>query len=227
MFPLKDNIPAKHFPAVNIWLIAINVLCFIYEVKLGSHLEGFIMQYGFIPARFVAQQQKDIFDLSRFVPVFTSMFLHGNLLHLVSNMWFLWIFGDNVEDRMGHGRYLAFYLFCGIVAVFAQALLLPTSRAPMVGASGAIAGVLGAYLLLYPAARILTLLPIFILFYLVEIPAYFFLGFWFLLQFLQGSTILLNSGQAPQGGVAWWAHIGGFGTGVLLAFLFLKRKARR
>jgi membrane associated rhomboid family serine protease len=137
------------------------------------------------------------------------MFLHANLIHLISNMWMLWIFGDNVEDCMGHGRYLLFFLLCGVASVAAQALANPQSALPMIGASGAISGVLGAYFLTYPHARILTLLPIFILIYLIELPAYFFLGFWFIMQFVQGSLYSLNSDQIVGGGVAWWAHVGG------------------
>ncbi len=219
MFPLKDDIPAKSFPAVNLWLIAVNVLCFLYELKLGPHLEGFIIDYGFVPARFYHLQDVNWLDMSRFVPVLTSMFLHGGILHLLSNMWMLWIFGDNVEDSMGHGRYLVFYLLCGIASVFVQAILSRESHLPMLGASGAIAGVLGAYFIQYPRARILTLVPIFIFFYIVEIPAFFFLGFWFLIQFVQG-YFQLSFGSLAEGGVAWWAHIGGFAAGVGMIYFF-------
>ncbi|MCK4839251.1 MAG: rhomboid family intramembrane serine protease [Desulfobulbaceae bacterium] len=186
MFPLKDNISARRFPVVNLWLIFVNVVCFAYEFRLGPGLDGFIRLYGFVPARFVAAQAENILDLSRFMPVFSSMFLHGGILHLVSNMWMLWIFGDNVEDSMGHSRYLMFYLLCGTVSVLAQATANPASPLPLVGASGAISGVLGAYFLLYPKARILTLIPIFVFFYLIELPAFIFLGLWILLQILQG-----------------------------------------
>ena len=228
MIPLKDDVPAEHFPVVNLSLILVNVLCFVYEILLRGQLEGFIQNYGFIPARFSAQQAAiNSLDISHFLPVFTSMFLHGGLLHLVSNMWMLWIFGDNVEDRMGHGRYLVFYLLCGVVAAFAQLLSQPQSLSPMIGASGAISGVLGAYFLLYPRARILTLVPIFIFFYLLELPAYFFLGFWFFMQFLQGYIHLLTVGSVAKGGVAWWAHVGGFGAGVLLLWFFKKKKVSR
>ncbi len=223
MFPLRDNIPARRFPAVNIGLIIVNVACFAYEFMLGADLDGFIQQYGFVPARFMVAQAENILDLPRFVPVFSSMFLHGGLLHLISNMWMLWIFGDNVEDSMGHGRYLFFYLLCGVVSVFAQTGADPSSLVPMVGASGAISGVLGAYFLLYPRARILTLIPIFIIFYTVELPAYIFLGFWIILQMLQGYAHMLNSGESAAAGVAWWAHIGGFTAGVVLINVFKER----
>ena len=225
MFPLRDNIPARRFPAVNLWLIVVNVVCFAYEFMQGAGLDGFILQYGFVPARFIAAQAENVLDLPRFLPVFSSMFLHGGIIHLVSNMWMLWIFGDNVEDSMGHGRYLLFYLLCGAISVFAQAGADFSSQIPMVGASGAISGVLGAYFLLYPRARILTLIPIFIIFYTVELPAYIFLGLWIILQLLKGYAHLLNTGGAAAGGVAWWAHIGGFAAGILLVNIF-KEKAR-
>lgn len=223
MFPLKDNISSRRFPAVNLWLIIVNVIFFAYEFKLGPGLDGFIFQYGFVPARFMAARAENILDLSSFLPVFSSMFLHGGILHLVANMWMLWIFGDNVEDSMGHGRYLLFYLLCGSASVFAQAWANPLSTVPMVGASGAISGVLGAYFILYPGARILTLIPIFIIFYTVELPAFIFLGLWIVLQFMEGYVHLLNSDGQAAGGVAWWAHIGGFGAGVLLVNLFREK----
>lgn len=208
---------------VNLWLIVVNVLCLAYELKLGAGLDGFIRLYGFVPARFMAAQAENILDLSRFVPVFSSMFLHGGILHLVSNMWMLWIFGDNIEDSMGHSRYLMFYLLCGTVSVLAQALANPTSTVPLVGASGAISGVLGAYFLLYPRARILTLVPLFIFFYMVELPAFIFLGLWMLLQVLQGYAYLMAAKGAAAGGVAWWAHVGGFAAGVLLIKIFKEK----
>jgi hypothetical protein len=212
---------------VNLWLILINVLCFAYEFKLGADLDGFIAAHGFVPARFMAAQAENIFDLSRFAPVYSSMFLHGGLLHLVANMWMLWIFGDNIEDCMGHRRYLLFYLLCGTVSVFAQALANPASPVPLLGASGAISGVLGAYFLLYPRAKILTLVPIIIIFYVIELPAYIFLGFWMLLQIMQGYAYLLAANGEAVGGVAWWAHVGGFGAGMLLINLFKERSKVR
>jgi membrane associated rhomboid family serine protease len=223
MIPLKDNIPSRNFPVINISLIIVNVVIFIYQLQQGEQLQQFIIQWGFVPARF---QMHEWYTLSTWAPVFTSMFLHGNLLHIISNMWILWIFGDNVEDSMGHGGYLIFYLLCGIVSVFAQFWAAPDSPYPMVGASGAIAGVLGAYFLTYPRAKILTLVPIFIIFYMVELPAYVFLGIWMLIQLVQGAIVLLAN-DTPTGGVAWWAHIGGFGGGILLLPFFRKRKCRR
>ena len=220
MFPLKDDIPSQHFPVVNLWLIVVNILCFIYELSLGQEMESFIVGHGFVPARFVAEQAGNVMSLGRYAPIFSSMFLHGGLLHVFSNLWMLWIFGDNVEDRMGHGRYLLFYLLCGVAAAFGQFLSNPHARVPMIGASGAISGVLGAYVFLFPRARILTFIPIFILFYLAEIPAYFFIGFWFLMQFLQGAAQHAAVGGLVEGGVAWWAHVGGFVAGIILLFFF-------
>ena len=220
MLPLKDNIPAKNFPYVNIGLILINSVFFIYQISYGHEIDQLIFSLGFIPARFFAQQGENFLSPTGFLPVFSSMFLHANLIHLISNMWMLWIFGDNVEDCMGHGRYFLFFILCGIASVFAQAISNPQSTLPMVGASGAISGVLGAYLLTYPHARILTLVPIVIFFYIIELPAYFFLGFWFVLQLIQGSLYSLNAPETVGGGVAWWAHVGGFASGVLLLQVF-------
>jgi len=218
MFPLKDNIPARVFPVVNIALIAANLLFFFYAVTRGDLVQHFYDQHGFVPARFLADTNF-LFAPGRILPVFSSMFLHANVMHLFGNMWMLWIFGDNVEDAMGHGRYLLFYFLCGAASVAAQTLATPVSLVPMVGASGAISGVLGAYFCTYPRARILTFLPLFIFFYLVEVPAYFFLGLWFLLQFIQGWAHFAGDATASVG-VAWWAHVGGFGVGVLLIRLF-------
>ena len=223
MFPLKDNIQAKTFPIINIGLIVINIAFFMYQISSGPEVDQLILALGFIPARFFAQQAEGWYSLSGYLPVFSSMFLHANLIHLISSMWMLWIFGDNVEDCMGHGRYLLFFLLCGVASVAAQSIANPQSVIPMIGASGAISGVLGAYFLTYPHARILTLLPIFILIYLIELPAYFFLGFWFVLQFVEGSLDTLNSQKMVGGGVAFWAHIGGFLAGVLLVGLFKKK----
>jgi membrane associated rhomboid family serine protease len=226
MFPIRDNIPAQRFPAVTIWLIVVNALCFAYELQLGPGAGHFLIAHGFIPARFLELQSHNFLDLGRFGPLFSSMFLHGGWLHLLSNMWMLWIFGDNVEDSMGHGRYLIFYLLCGVVSVLAQTWSAPHAEVPLIGASGAISGVLGAYIVTYPRARILTLIPLFIIFYMMEIPAYFFLGFWFLLQFLQGYAQLASVGLEGQGGVAFWAHVGGFTSGVLLVFLFRQKNGK-
>lgn len=226
MFPLKDDIPSRRRPVINVGLIVLNVLFFLYELQLGQELEGFIQTHGFVPARFLAQQATGSLTAA-LLPLFTSMFLHGGFLHLFSNMWMLWIFGDNVEDSMGHLRYLFFYLLCGGVSVLAQAAAASASALPMVGASGAISGVLGAYIVLYPRARILALLPVIILFYLIEVPAYVFLGLWFLLQILQGYGEALVGAGGQGGGVAWWAHVGGFFSGVALVWLFAENSFLR
>lgn len=221
MFPLKDDVPADRSPVVNLLLIGANVLAFLYQLTLGQDgMERFLYDYGFIPARFFNGEGPPL------LPVVTSMFLHGNLFHILANMWMLWVFGDNVEDRMGHGRYLIFYLLCGVAAVVAQTWSAPQATVPMIGASGAIAGVLGAYFLLFPGARILTFVPVFIFFYLLEVPAVFFIGFWFFLQFLQGTMQQLSASGATGGGVAWWAHVGGFVGGVVLV-RFFARNVRR
>ena len=206
MIPLRDIIPSRTTPVVTIALITINVLVFLYELSLGRAVDAFTLYWGLVPAAF------------SWVTVLTSMFLHGGLMHVAGNMLYLWIFGDNVEDRMGHGRYLVFYLLCGIAAALAQTITVPDSVVPMVGASGAIAGVMGAYFVLYPHSRVLMWVPIFFLF---EVPAVFFLGFWFLTQLLSGVTSgLAASGQV--GGVAFWAHVAGFAAGALLVKVFAR-----
>src|SRR5215216_2713194 len=209
MIPLRDIIPSRTTPVVTISLIVINVLVFLYELSLARAVEVFTLYYGLVPAAF------------SWVAVFTSMFLHGGVLHFGGNMLYLWIFGDNVEDRMGHGRFLFFYLLCGVAAALVQTITNPSSVVPMVGASGAIAGVMGAYFVLYPRSRILTLVPIFFFIQLIEVPAIFFLGIWFLLQFLQGVGSLAAAGtRTSGGGIAFWAHVAGFVTGVATVMVF-------
>jgi len=216
MFPIKDNIPSRRRPWVNVGLILANAVVFGMELAAGPHLDRLIHSYGYVPARLFGGGADGGIG---WLAIFTSMFLHGSLFHLVANMWMLWIFGDNVEDRMGHRRFLLFYLLCGVAAAMLQTGFAPRSTAPMIGASGAISGVVGAYVLLYPRARILTFIPVFILFYLVEIPAFFFIGFWFVLQFLQGAAQHVSVGSGG-GGVAWWAHVGGFLAGLVLVRFF-------
>ncbi len=218
MIPLRDSTPSTRVPAISYAIIIVNVLIFFFEVSLGrQHLEALVMAFGFIPGRFLSQiGQADFLEAT--VPIFTSMFLHGGWLHILGNMWTLYIFGDNVEDTFGHGRFLTFYLLCGVVACLAQLAIAPRSAIPMVGASGAIAGVMGAYFFLFPHARILTLVPI-VFFVIIEVKAYVFLGVWFLVQFLSSSA---SAGAAEvKGGVAFWAHIGGFAAGYLMVRLFL------
>lgn len=229
MFPLKDDVPSSRFPSVTIGIIAVNALLFLLQMSLGPHqIETFVHEHGFVPARFLAEDPAGGLLPAGATTLISSMFLHGGLFHLFANMWMLWIFGDNVEDRLGHGRYLFFYLLCGVAAALAQYWSNPLSRVPMIGASGAISGVVGGYFLLFPRARILTFVPIFIFFYLVEVPAYVFIGFWFVMQFLQGALAQVGaSGDPGQGGVAWWAHVGGFVAGVILLKLFMRAGRRR
>ena len=217
MIPLRDNIPSSRAPIINYLIIALNIVVFFMEVSLGrDQLENLITTFGFVPARFLSQLGEGQI-IASFTPLFTSMFLHGGWLHLIGNMWILYIFGDNVEDTFGHGRFLLFYLACGVFAGFAQLAIGPHSSLPMVGASGAIAGVMGAYFSLFPHARVLTLVPI-IFIVIIEVPAYVFLGLWFLLQFFSG-TVAVGAAEQVQGGVAFWAHVGGFAAGFLLVLL--------
>ena len=224
MFPLRDTVRARGFPIVNWLLIAANVLVFLIENRLGAEgLTRFVSALGVVPARFLAA-----LGVREVLTILTSMFLHGGWFHLISNMWALYLFGDNVEDRMGHGRYLVFYLLVGAVASLAHIFLNPASPLPTVGASGAISGVLGAYLVLFPRARVMTLIPLFVLPWVIEIPAYVDLGLWFLSQLLNGLFALSWEGSmASYGGVAWWAHVGGFAAGLLLVKVFERRRTYR
>lgn len=216
MFPLYDTVRSRRFPLINWMLVLLNGLAFYYELTLSeTELHRFILDWGLIPAQLTFDSADSL------LRILTSMFLHGGWFHILSNMWILIIFGDNIEDRMGGMRYLLFYLLSGTVAALSQAFLYPTSTIPMVGASGAIAGVLGAYLVLYPRARIASLVPIFFIFTVIEVPALIFLGFWFVSQLFQGWLAL---GGADLGGVAWWAHIGGFIFGLLMVRLFVRRR---
>lgn len=226
MIPLRDDVPARRFPFVNITLIALNGLAFLWELGLGERLPRFFYAASVIPALFTGPDRA-LGPIEALVTTVTpdlgfrvlvSMFLHGGWMHFLGNMLYLWIFGDNVEDRMGHGRYLAFYLLCGWVATYAHIWASPTSTVPSIGASGAIAGVLGAYITLYPHAKVVMLLPLGLFTQLVKVPAFFFLGFWFLQQALFGSFSL--GSPDDKGGVAWFAHIGGFVAGLALVAFF-------
>lgn len=217
MIPLRDDIPSSTFPIVNYILIAANLAVFGFELSLGRSLDQYIYSHAVIPAQVVSVG----LTADQIVRMTVTMFFHGGWLHVLSNMLYLWIFGDNVEDRMGHFKYLVFYLLAGYVATFAHIFFYPLSNIPLVGASGAIAGVLGAYLVLFPRARILTLIFIFIFIQVIPIPAIVFLGIWFLLQLMSGTASL--SGQAAQS-VAFWAHVGGFVAGILMVKLFATRK---
>jgi membrane associated rhomboid family serine protease len=217
IIPLKDQTPHRTTPVVNILLICVNVTVFLYQTSLPPHLlKAFLMANATIPARFPAFLAGTIDFHGAFLPLLTSMFLHAGLAHLAGNMLFLWIFGDNVEDFFGHAGYLLFYLVCGVGSGLFHALFNLNSSLPALGASGAISGVMGAYLVLYPSSRILTLVFIF----LVPIPAVFILGYWFFLQFVAGVSSL---GEIAQGGVAWWAHIGGFLLGLSFATVLRRR----
>ena len=221
MIPLRDSVPNRSLPVVTWALIGVNVFVFLQEVALGPELDGFIRTWGFVPARYFLLAQTDPGDwVDRFMPLGTSMFLHAGWTHLIGNMLYLWIFGDNVEDKMGHIRFLIFYLLCGVAGGVSQVWANPTSNLPVIGASGAIAGVLGSYLLLFPRAKVVTLVPLFVFVTFIEVPAIIFLGLWFFLQFLNGYLRLDPSGNG--GGVAWWAHVGGFVTGIVLLFPFRK-----
>jgi membrane associated rhomboid family serine protease len=212
MIPLRDDNPRRTVPFVTYALVALNALAFFWQLSLGQALQNALFNIAFIPARFWLP--------GNWVPdvltIVVSMFLHGGFLHIGSNMLYLWIFGDNVEDRLGHGKYLIFYLACGFLATYAHAFFSPGSRIPAIGASGAIAGVLGAYLVLYPKARVMTIIPIFIFITIRELPAVLILGIWFVLQLFSGVGSLGVTDAQDMGGVAYFAHIGGFVAGMLL-----------
>ncbi|MEQ9411904.1 MAG: rhomboid family intramembrane serine protease [Fuerstiella sp.] len=237
MFPLRDDIQSHHFPVVNIGLILACVLVFLLQT---GDSEGLVTDFGMIPARVshpheeivVAREQvvrtplgsrivtvEEPLPSPRFHPIttlLTCVFLHGSLLHLAGNLWFLWVFGDNVEDRMGPFGYLAFYLGSGIAASLTHYMFQPNSPVPTIGASGAVAGVMGAYLVLYPHARVTTLIPLFFILQILVVPAPIFLGIWFVIQLVQGT---FSMGNTQAAGVAWWAHAGGFAFGALVAWL--------
>ena len=225
MIPLRDANPSRGVPIVTLALIALNCLVFLYELALPpAGLEQLVFTFGMVPAKLMAfPTDPGVSFGDATLPFLTSMFLHGGWLHLIGNMWFLWIFGDNVEDYLGHVRFLLFYLLCGLAASVAHLAFNLNSTIPTLGASGAIAGVLGAYLLLFPGARILTLVPVFFV-WLMELPAYVILIYWFALQLLQGTATLAES--APGGGVAWWAHVGGFVAGLALVKIVASRRRR-
>ena len=224
MIPLRDSVPARSLPGVTWALIGVNVFVFLHELALGPGLDEFLRTWGFIPARYFHLAVTDPGNWAgRTLPLVTSMFLHGGWAHLLGNMLYLWIFGDNVEDRLGHVRYLVFYLLSGMAAGLAQAYLYPDSAVPTIGASGAISGVLGAYLVLFPTARVLTLIPLLFFFPVVEVPAALYLGFWFLMQLLSGVLDLGLGGGG--GGVAVWAHVGGFLVGMALVPLLRRRRS--
>ncbi len=217
MFPLHDNIRTRRFPFVNYGIIALNIAVFVQQLKLNAagSLTPYLATHALIPAEFLADPS------GRLLTVFSSMFLHGGWMHVVGNMWFLLIFGDNVEDALGHIRYVFFYLLTGFGAAAAQIAASPASHVPMIGASGAIAGVLGAYFFLYPKARVTTLFVFIVFVRFIDIPAFFFLLFWFLSQAFNGlGALSAEAVRGEIGGVAWWAHAGGFVAGLLSVLVF-------
>lgn len=219
MFPLYDTARTRTFPLVNLGLILLNALAFFQELQMTpAELQDFIHQWGLVPARLLGNPE------GTWLTVFSSMFLHGGWFHILNNMWVLFIFGDNVEARMGGFRYLLFYLMCGAAAGLMQTFILPGNQIPMIGASGAVAGVLGAYLLLFPRARIASLVPIFFIFTVIEIPAVLYLLFWFVSQLYSG-WLSIQGGAGS--GIAWWAHIGGFLFGIFMVFFFARRRTYR
>jgi membrane associated rhomboid family serine protease len=212
MIPLRDVIPSRTVPFITITLIVLNAIAWLYEIAIPEDaLPVFLQIYGVVPGDFSAPT------------LLTSMFLHGGWSHIIGNMWFLWIFGDNVEDRMGHGRFIVFYLICGIGAAIGHVAMDPTSLLPTIGASGAIAGVMGAYVVLYPRSRVLTLVPLFIYFEIIELPAIFLLSFWLLMQvFGAGIGAIAATSGNQGGGIAFVAHVVGFALGAIFVFVFRK-----
>jgi len=228
MIPIKDTIPHRNQPFVTWAIIAVNVAVFLFELTLDPEdLTRFFYLFGIVPARYSHPEWARWagFPVDDYWPFLTSMFLHGGWAHIIGNMWTLWIFGDNVEDRMGHSRFLAFYLLMGIAAGVTHQFINADSTLPTVGASGAIAGVLGAYFVLFPLSRIIVLFPVLFWPFFFELPAVMYLFFWFLMQLFGGTAALVRPGN--QGGIAWWAHVAGFGAGVALHRFFLLPRRRR
>ena len=222
--PLNDHLRRRIFWISTLLLIIANVLAFLFELSLGQKLNRLVFYFGIVPVRYTTPGSFVRVGASGFfIPIFASMFLHGGWLHLIGNMLFLFVFGRSIEDRFGHGKFLALYFLSGLGASVTHILLNAGSPVPSIGASGAIAGVLGAYAVCYPRARITTLIPLFFIFWTVEIPALFLLGYWFIIQFFTGFRALAIE-SATTGGVAWWAHVGGFLCGILLAAIMTPRR---
>jgi len=228
MIPIRDDQPSYSTPFINYFIIGLNVLVFLFELSIGAEgrraLNAFVFEFGVVPVLIErALAGVGQYTLAMTLPtILTSMFLHGGWLHIIGNMWFLWIFGDNIEDHLGHFRYLLFYLACGVAAAITHIIFNLSSNEPTVGASGAIAGVMGAYVILYPRARVLTL----VFFFLWWIPAWVFLGYWFLIQFLSGAAMSVAETSRSTGGIAFWAHVGGFVAGILLIKILPQRASR-
>ena len=217
---------------MNYFIIGLNVIAFLFELSIGSNnpraLNAFIDEFGVVPSYFTHALEGNAHAslAAGLLSILTSMFLHGSWLHIIGNMWALYIFGDNIEDRLGHGTYLAFYLICGFAASFTHILLNLGSNVPSVGASGAIAGVMGAYFVLYPRSRVLTIVPLIVFFTFWWLPAWIVLGYWFIVQFFSGAATSIAYTNQSTGGVAFWAHVGGFVAGILLIKIFPQRKGR-
>ena len=221
MIPLHDDQPTKIVPFVTIVLILINAWVFIgWQLQVG--IERSVMQAAMVPAEFTGSPEPGDFR-----NMLSSMFMHGGWMHLIGNMWFLWIFGNNIEDAMGHVRFVVFYLLCGVLADFAHIAASPFSTVPMIGASGAVSGVLGAYLVLHPRARVMTLVPLGLFTRIMPLPAWMFLLLWIVLQIVSQLVLLGRTNQSPQGGVAYLAHIGGYVAGLVLIFFFKKERRSR
>lgn len=224
MIPLRDNIPSKTIPFINYLIILLNTYIFILEIKAGTKITFLIEHYAFYSNELTQLLKGELFTIEPVKKMFTSMFLHGGFGHFIGNMLFLYIFGDNVEDRLGHIKYIIFYIFCGISAILLHYIFNTQSVLPTLGASGAIAGVMGAYFIFFPHAKVLTLVPIFIFIQFIEIPAFFFLIFWFIMQFYLGTL----SAVTGSSNVAWWAHVGGFIVGALIAIIwYIIKKVKR
>ncbi|MBZ5598168.1 MAG: rhomboid family intramembrane serine protease [Acidobacteriia bacterium] len=231
MIPIRDDTPRFSTPYITYFIIALNAVIFLFELWVGAQSEGalnsFMYEFGVVPGHVTAalggSPQFHLADA--LVPILTSMFLHGSWLHIIGNMWVLWIFGDNIEDYLGHFPYLVFYLVTGIAAAITHILLNLGSPVPTIGASGAIAGIMGAYFLLYPRARVLTIVPLIVFFTFWWLPAWIVLGYWFLVQFLSGAATSISA-PGQTGGVAFWAHVGGFVAGIVLIKLLPERRNR-
>ena len=224
MIPIRDRSPSGTFPFVTVSIILANVFVFLIELSLGGQLESFLFRFGVVPVKvFYSSEIPDSTLINTYFPFLSYMFLHGGFVHLIGNMWYLWIFGDNIEDLLGRARFILFYLLCGVGAAIVHVFFNRQSGIPCIGASGAIAGVLGAYMVTFPRARVLVILPLFIFWEFIELPAIIVLGFWFLIQFFAGTAAI---SAAQGGGVAWWAHIGGFVLGILFIKIFPKSRYR-
>jgi membrane associated rhomboid family serine protease len=230
MIPLKDDTPRFRMPYITYFLVALNTVIFLYELLgFGPHARTqFMFQFGMVPARITAlvSGMPHLSAETALLPILTSMFLHASWLHLIGNMWVLWIFGDNIEDYLGHFLYIVFYLLSGLAAAVAHTLLNATSVVPSVGASGAIAGVMGAYFVLYPRAKVLTLVPLIVFFTFWWLPAWIVLGYWFVIQFFSGAATAVAVSSQTAGGIAFWAHVGGFVAGIVLIKLFPAQRRR-